>query len=165
MNVMTLAAAVFALLWAEAPEVRPCDGFESCVETSAVIADTIAGASEATGVDPVRLATIAYLESGFNPERHGVLGRGVFGLNPHGRTYRDARALCAALPVEACFDIQAVMAARYLAEEHRRCGSWESAVRSYGSGTCDETPGSEKYLSRYLRAKRAVRRAVREAGE
>ena len=65
--------------------------------------------------------------------------------------------------VEACFDIQAVMAARYLAEEHRRCGSWESAVRSYGSGTCDETPGSEKYLSRYLRAKRAVRKAVKEA--
>lgn len=113
----------------------------------------------------MRLATIAYLESGFNPERHGVLGRVVFGLNPHGRTYRDARALCAALPVEACFDVQAVMAARYLAEEHQRCGSWEGAIRSYGAGTCDATPGSDKYLRRYRRAKRAVRRAIREAGE
>lgn len=149
--------AIVGLLMGMPEGVRPCGDLEACIELGAEIAASAEIAGRATGVDPVVLVAIAHNESRFDASRGGKLGKGLFGLNPRTRMYRDAEALCGIFP-EHCVLAQAVVAARYVADERRRCGGLEGAIRSYGSGRCDSPGGA-----RHLRAWRASRAVIRKA--
>lgn len=156
-----LAMVVMVILLGLSPEVRPCDSEEECIGVAAEIIEAVDVASSVTGIKAETLLVIAYYESGFNEERHGKLGHGVFGLNPRGRPYRDARAMCDVWP-NHCLVAQAVVAGRYLEEERKRCGGMKGAIRSYGSGACD-SPGGAKYLRGFYKTRRAFRAAAARA--
>jgi len=142
---MKLAATILILLLAQPAKLRPCDTTEGeCSDLAANIAEAADTAGLVTGVDPSLLVAIAHHETRFNQERVGRKGRGLWGLNPRSRAYRNAVAQCDIWP-EQCTVAQALAAARYLADERRRCGSWDGALRSYGSGRCEGRAG-ERYL-------------------
>jgi hypothetical protein len=151
----TLAAAILGLLLAQPAGVAACHSDEECAELAVDIAYACDAAGLATDTDPWLLAAIAHNESRFDADRHGRRGRGLWGLNPRGRTYRDAVRFCR-LDRARCWVVQAAVAGAYLAEERRRCGSREGALRSYGSGRC---AGPARY-SRAVRASLARLRGV-----
>lgn len=146
-----IAAAILALLLGYPPALRPCGDAhgQTCAELAAEVADACEVAAITTGTDAWTLAAIAHAESRYDRNRHGRLGRGMWGINPRGFMHRSASAFCDADP-ERCLLAQAIMAGAYLAHERKRCGSWDGALRSYGSGRCD---GPAKYP-------RAVRASV-----
>lgn len=148
---------VLALMLEHDGDSGPCEGVEDCAELAFDIGLAVQHAHVLTGVPEDYLLAIGWLESGLDRTRHGTLGRGVWGLNPRSVAYAYALDQCNAVP-DGCLAAQARVAARYLALERQRCGSWGAALRSYGSGQCTGSAG-DAYVRRWQRALRQVRRA------
>lgn len=160
MTTIQIATAIATLLLGQTENTRPCDTQAECVDLVVELVDAIeTAAAVVPGVDAERLAIIAFAESGFDRDRDGTNGWSFFGLNPKQSSYRDARAWCRISP-EHCALAQAVAAARHLAEDKRRCKTWEATMRAYGSGKC-MSEGGEKYLRYYITKQTEFRRAAR----
>lgn len=155
----SLAAAILALLLAQPDGVRACDTEPHCYELAHDIASACESAGRATGINPWTLAAIAHAETRFDASRKGWRGAGLWGLNPRGRSFRESRMFCS-LNVARCMTIEAAVAGAYLAEERRRCGSEDGALRSYGSGRCEGVKGNP---NKYVRAVRASLARLRGA--
>lgn len=137
---MTLAMAIWTLIVAMPPNLQPC---EDCNAWAQEIADSCEVAGHVLEVNPWALAAIAHHETRFDPKRKSPTGKGVglWGLNPRTRHGVRAKAWCE-VHDSICTLSHAIEAAAYLAWERKRCGGWDGALRSYGSGRCD---GPAKY--------------------
>jgi hypothetical protein len=133
---VTLSAAILAVILS-VPNPWCAD---ACDVWSLELATAYETAGEVRDVDPWLLAAISYLECSFDPTKNGKLGHGLMGLNPRSKWGGIAETVCDADP-GGCLLAHVSIAVWYLDREKRRCGGWEGAIRSYGTGKCNTEAG------------------------
>ncbi len=134
---------------------RSATGWERCESRLGYFSRYFLRSGAEHGVDPWLLAAMAIRESGLSPWAIGGLGEGgIMQLHPSSRASHGIRFVhdpryrrwCRARPGNCQADVVDA-GARHLRAWLDRCGSQESALGGYNSGSCT---GGRRYIRRVL---------------